>query len=303
MRVRVRVPATSANLGPGFDALGLALALHNEVVAEAAAEVMVSIEGEGRGRLDEGAKNLVARAVALAHEVAGRPFHGARLRCINRIPLSRGLGSSAAAWVGGLLAANALMGGPLDREAVLTAAARAEGHPDNVAAALLGGLTVSCADGGRVTAVGLPAPREVEWVVLLPETESSTREARAVLPDTVSRSDAVFNVQRVSLLLAALATGRVDLLGQAMQDRLHQPYRQRLFPWMEAIAAAGRRAGGLGCVLSGAGPSMLAAVRPHDGRAVAEAMERALRDAGIAGRAMVLPVDPVGATWERVSET
>jgi homoserine kinase len=303
MRVRVRVPATSANLGPGFDALGLALALHNEVVAEPAAEVMVSIEGEGRGRLDEGAKNLVARAVALAHEVAGRPFHGARLRCINRIPLSRGLGSSAAAWVGGLLAANALMGGPLDREAVLTAAARAEGHPDNVAAALLGGLTVSCADGGRVTAVGLPAPSEVEWVVLLPETESSTREARAVLPDTVSRSDAVFNVQRVSLLLAALATGRVDLLDQAMQDRLHQPYRQRLFPWMEAIAAAGRRAGGLGCVLSGAGPSMLAAVRPHDGRAVAEAMERALRDAGIAGRAMVLAVDPVGATWERVSET
>ncbi|HME94251.1 MAG TPA: homoserine kinase [Methylomirabilota bacterium] len=303
MRVRVRVPATSANLGPGFDALGLALALHNEVVAEAAAEVTVSIEGEGRGRLDEGAKNLVARAVALAHEVAGRPFHGARLRCINRIPLSRGLGSSAAAWVGGLLAANALMGEPLDREAVLTAAARAEGHPDNVAAALLGGLTVSCADGGRVTAVSLPAPSEVEWVVLLPETESSTRDARAVLPDTVSRSDAVFNVQRVSLLLAALATGRTDLLDQAMQDRLHQPYRQRLFPWMEAIAAAGRRAGGLGCVLSGAGPSMLAAVRQGGGRAVAEAMERALRDVGIAGRAMPLPVDPVGATWERVSET
>jgi homoserine kinase len=303
MRVRVRVPATSANLGPGFDALGLALALHNEVVAEAAAEVTVSIEGEGRGRLDEGAKNLVARAVALAHEVAGRPFHGARLRCINRIPLSRGLGSSAAAWVGGLLAANALMGEPLDREAVLTAAARAEGHPDNVAAALLGGLTVSCADGGRVTAVSLPAPSEVEWVVLLPETESSTRDARAVLPDTVSRSDAVFNVQRVSLLLAALATGRTDLLDQAMQDRLHQPYRQRLFPWMEAIAAAGRRAGGLGCVLSGAGPSMLAAVRQGGGRAVAEAMERALRDVGIAGRAMALPVDPVGATWERVSET
>jgi homoserine kinase len=303
MRVRVRVPATSANLGPGFDALGLALALHNEVVAEAAAEVTVSIEGAGRGRLDEGAKNLVARAVALAHEVAGRPFHGARLRCINRIPLSRGLGSSAAAWVGGLLAANALMGEPLDREAVLTAAARAEGHPDNVAAALLGGLTVSCADGGRVTAVSLPAPSEVEWVVLLPETESSTHDARAVLPDTVSRSDAVFNVQRVSLLLAALATGRADLLDQAMQDRLHQPYRQRLFPWMEAIAAAGRRAGGLGCVLSGAGPSMLAAVRQGGGRAVAEAMERALRDVGIAGRAMALPVDPVGATWERVSET
>ena len=303
MRVRVRVPATSANLGPGFDALGLALALHNEVVAEAAAEVTVSIEGAGRGRLDEGAKNLVARAVALAHEVAGRPFHGARLRCINRIPLSRGLGSSAAAWVGGLLAANALMGEPLDREAVLTAAARAEGHPDNVAAALLGGLTVSCADGGRVTAVSLPAPSEVEWVVLLPETESSTRDARAVLPDTVSRSDAVFNVQRVSLLLAALGAGRADLLDLAMQDRLHQPYRRRLFPWMEEVAAAGRRAGALGCVLSGAGPCLLAAVPARGGQVVAAAMAEALRAAGIAGQALHLPVDLRGATWERLPQT
>ena len=303
MRVRVRVPATSANLGPGFDALGLALALHNEVVIEDATDVSVSVEGEGRGRLDGGAKNLVARAVALAHEVAGRPFHGARLLCVNRIPLSRGLGSSAAAWVGGLLAANALMGEPLDREALLTAAARAEGHPDNVAAALLGGLTVSCADGARVTAVSLRAPSEIEWVVLLPERESSTREARAVLPDTLSRADAVFNVQRVSLLLAALAAGRADLLDLAMQDRLHQPYRQRLFPWMGSVVSAGRRAGALGCVLSGAGPSMLAAVRQRDGQAVAGAMERALRDAGLAGRALALAVDPVGATWERVSET
>ncbi|HUM16152.1 MAG TPA: homoserine kinase [Candidatus Nitrosotalea sp.] len=303
MRVRVRVPATSANLGPGFDALGLALALYNEVSLEEADELSVSVEGEGRGRLERDAKNVVARAVALGHEVAGRPFRGGHLHCLNRIPLSRGLGSSAAAWVGGLVAANALLGEPLDREALLTAAARAEGHPDNVAAALLGGLTVSCADGARVIAVSLPAPRDVEWVVLLPETESSTREARAVLPETLSRADAVFNVQRVSLLLAALASGRADLLDLAMQDRLHQPYRQRLFPWMETVATAGRRAGALGCVLSGAGPSMLAAVREREGGAVARAMEQALRSAGIAGRALALTVDTSGATWERVPET
>jgi len=302
MRVRVRVPATSANLGPGFDALGLALGLHNEVILEEADGVSVRVEGEGAGRLDDDAKNVVARGVALGFEVAGRPFRGGRLRCVNRIPLSRGLGSSAAAWVGGLVAANALLGEPLDRDALLTAAARAEGHPDNVAAALLGGLTVSCADGARVTAVSLPVPREVAWVVLLPEAESSTREARAVLPDSVPRADAVFNVQRVSLLLAALGAGRLDLLGLAMQDRLHQPYRQRLFPWMEAVAAAGRRAGALGCVLSGAGPSMLAAVR-GGGDAVARAMERALREAGLAGRALSLPVDAAGATWERLPET
>jgi homoserine kinase len=303
MRVRVRVPATSANLGPGFDALGLALALHNEVTIEEADRVSVAVEGEGSGRLDVGAKNVVARGAALAFEIAGRAFPGARLHCVNRIPLSRGLGSSAAAWVGGLLAANALLGEPLDRDGLLAAATRAEGHPDNVAAALLGGLTVSCADGARVIAVSLPVPREIEWVVLLPETESSTREARAVLPESVPRADAIFNVQRVSLLLAALGTGRTDLLELAMQDRLHQPYRVRLFPWMDAVAAAGRGAGALGCVLSGAGPSMLAAVRPRGGESVARAMEEALRAAGIAGRALHLPVDPGGAVWERLPET
>jgi len=303
MRVRVRVPATSANLGPGFDALGLALALYNEVTLEEADRVSVAVEGEGSGRLDEGAKNVVARGIALAFEVAGRVFRGARVRCVNRIPLSRGLGSSAAAWVGGLVAANALMGEPLDREALLAAATRAEGHPDNVAAAILGGLAVSCADGPQVTAVSLPVPREIEWVVLVPETESSTREARALLPESVPRADAIFNVQRVSLLLAALGTGRADLLAQAMQDRLHQPYRLRLFPWMDAVAAAGREAGALGCVLSGAGPSMIAAARPRAGESVVRAMERALRGAGIGGRVLHLPVDATGATWERLPQT
>jgi len=303
MRVRVRVPATSANLGPGFDALGLALALYSEVTAVEADDVSVTVEGEGRGRLDGGAKNVVARGVALAFETAGRPFRGARLHCVNRIPLGRGLGSSAAAWVGGLVAGNALIGEPLDRDALVSAAARAEGHPDNVAAAILGGLTVSCGDAPGVTAVSLPVPVGIEWVVLIPETESSTREARAVLPPSLPRADAVFNVQRVSLLLAALAAGRVELLGLAMQDRLHQPYRLRLFPWMETVVAAGRGAGALGCVLSGAGPSMLAVAHARDGAAVARAMEDALRAAGIAGRALSLAVDSRGATWERLPET
>jgi homoserine kinase len=303
MRVRVRIPSTSANLGPGFDALGLAMGLHNEVIAEEADEVAVAVEGEGAARLDAGAKNVVARGVALGFEVAGRAFRGVRLLCVNRIPLSRGLGSSAAAWVGGLVAANALLGEPIDREGLLAAATRAEGHPDNVAAALLGGLTVSCADGARVTAVSLPVPAGIDWVVLVPETESSTHEARAVLPDAVPRADAVFNVQRVSLLLAALGAGRADLLDLAMQDRLHQPYRRRLFPWMEDVAAAARRAGAHGCALSGAGPCLLAAVPARGGEAVAVAMAEALRAAGIAGRALHLPVDPRGATWERLPQT
>jgi homoserine kinase len=298
MRVRVRVPATSANLGPGFDALGLALALYNEVEMEESDRVSVAVRGEGEGRLDVGTQNVVARGAAMAFEAAGRRQHGVRIDCVNRIPLGRGLGSSAAAWVGGLVGANALMDAPLDRDALVTLAARAEGHPDNVAAALLGGLTVSCSTERGVVAIALPVPSDIAWVTLIPETESSTREARAVLPEMLSRADAVFNVQRVSLLLAALAAGRPDLLNLAMQDRIHQPYRLRLFPWMSAVQAAALAAGALGCVLSGAGSAILAAVQgPPD--AVARAMEMALATAGVRGRALGLSVDTAGATSER----
>jgi homoserine kinase len=299
MRARVRVPATSANLGPGFDALGLALSLYNEVVLEPAPALAVTIEGEGKGRLDTGPRNVVVRGVRMAHEAAGRSFQGVRLHCVNAIPLSRGLGSSAAAWVAGLVAGNALLDDLLDRQALLALAARAEGHPDNVAAALLGGLTVSCAAGEGIAAVSLPVPADVAWVVLVPDVEASTREARAVLPDTVPRADAVFNVQRVSLLLAALASGRADLLATAMDDRLHQPYRRRLFPWMDTVVGAAREAGALGCVLSGAGPSILAAVS-GSGEAVARAMEDTLRAAGIGGRALALAVDTAGTTVEHL---
>ena len=295
MRVHVRVPATSANLGPGFDALGLALALHNEVTASESDRVRVTIEGEGAGRLSPGAENVVARGVRQAYEAAGRPFKGVALACVNRVPTARGLGSSAAAWVSGLVAGNALLGGPLSRDALLALAARAEGHPDNVTAALMGGLTVSCAIGeGRIAAISLPVPAAVRWVVLVPEVTSATAEARAVLPPTFTRADAVFNVQRVALLLAALQSGRLDCLGEALDDRLHQPYRLRLFPWMPAVVEAARAAGAVGCVLSGAGPSLLAAVR-DDADVVARSMEGALAAAGLRGRACALAVDTEGA--------
>ncbi|HEU5319644.1 MAG TPA: homoserine kinase, partial [Methylomirabilota bacterium] len=225
LTAHVRVPATSANLGPGFDSLGLALALHNEVTAREADDVVVRVEGEGAGRLPGGADNVVARGVRLAYEAAGRPFKGCLIGCHNRIPPARGLGSSAAAWVGGLAAGNALLGGPLTREALLALAARAEGHPDNVAAAVLGGLTVSGARGDTVIAVALPVPPGLRWIALVPRVTSATAEARAVLPASVPRADAVFNVQRVALLLAGLQAGRPDVLAAALEDRLHEPYR------------------------------------------------------------------------------
>jgi homoserine kinase len=259
--------------------------------------VRVAVEGEGAGRLPADERNVVARGVRSAYEAAGRRFRGCTLACVNRIPPARGLGSSAAAWVGGLVAGNALLGAPLSREALLTLAARAEGHPDNVAAALFGGLTVSCASPDGVMALTLPVASRLTWVVLIPEITGSTAEARAVLPPTVSRLDAVFNVQRVALLLAALQADRPDRLPPALEDRLHEPYRLALFPWMTEVAAAARRAGALGCVLSGAGPSLLAVVT-GEGSKVARAMEEALRSAGIGGAARALEVDRQGAVVE-----
>ena len=301
VRVRVSVPASSANLGPGFDALGLALALYNEIEAEESDRVTVTIDGEGADQLAPNERNVVVRAVRAAYETAGRPFRGCALACVNRIPLARGLGSSAAAWVGGLVAGNALLGSPLDREALLVLAARAEGHPDNVAAALLGGLTVAYggADGAR--ALSLPVPPGLRFIVLVPDVSMPTAEARAILPHSVERADAVFNVQRVALLLASLQAGRVDLLPAALQDRLHEPYRLRLFPWMSQVTAAARAAGALGCVLSGAGPSLLAVAAGDDvAAAVGRAMERTLDAAGIKGVARLLAVDTHGAVSRMV---
>jgi homoserine kinase len=180
---------------------------------------------------------------------------------------------------------------------LLSRAAQAEGHPDNVAAALLGGLTVSGSGPEAVTAVSLAVPGRLRWVSLIPETTSSTAEARAVLPASVSRQDAVFNVQRVAMLLAGMQAGRPDALRVALDDRLHQPYRLALFPWMPDVAAAAREAGALGCVLSGAGPSLLAVVADGERAAAAGAgaRELALRAKGIGGVAGALAVDVDGA--------
>ncbi len=294
MRAHVRVPATTANLGAGFDTCALALGLHNEVTAVESDRVSVTIEGHGAGVLPKDARNVVARGVRIAYEAAGRRFRGCALDCVNRVPPARGLGSSAAAIVGGLVAGNALCGSALDTRTLVTLAARAEGHPDNVTAALLGGLTVSCADGDTVVAVSLRVPERLRWIVLIPEITSATAEARAVLPSTVPRADAVFNVQRVALLLAALEADVPDALRSALDDRLHQPYRLRLFPWMPGVVDAAREAGALGCVLSGAGPSLLAIVA-GEVDAVMRAMEVAAGNAGIRASAHAFAVDVDGA--------
>lgn len=302
-RVRVTVPATSANVGPGFDALGLALALYNEIELTEADGIHVAIEGEGADRLPRDGRNLIVRGARRVYQAAGRAFGGLRVRQWNRIPPSRGLGSSATAWLGGMVGANALLGAPLPTDAVMALAVQEEGHPDNLAAALHGGLTVTCWDAEARAVVTLPVPAALRFALLVPDREASTAEARAALPASYSREDAVFNVARTGLLVAALARERWDLLGAAMADRLHQPYRSRaLFPWLDRVIAAGRAAGGLGAALSGAGPSVLAVALESDAKGVAEAMHEALTGEGVGARTLVLAGDAHGVRVTQFSD-
>jgi homoserine kinase len=303
VRVRVAVPATSANCGPGFDVLGIALTLHNEVELREAEGLHVEISGEGADRLPRDERHLVVRGARLAYETAGRPFRGLHVRQRNRIPPSRGLGSSASAWLGGLLGGNALLGEPLARETVMELAVAQEGHPDNLGAALHGGLAVTCWDADARVVLTLPVPDDLRFALLVPSEEASTAQARAALPVSYSRADAVFNVGRTALLLAAVARGRWEWLGAAMADRLHQPYRERtLFQWLPAVFAGARAAGALGVALSGAGPSVLAVTRAGEADRVAGAMRDALSRAGRTGDGLVLAADPRGARVERFSD-
>jgi len=276
--------------------LGLALALYNEIELAEAEGLDVAIEGEGADRLPRDARSLVVRGARLVYEAAGRPFRGLRVRQTNRIPPSRGLGSSASAWLGGMLGANALLGGPLTADQVMELAVRQEGHPDNLAAALRGGFTVTCWDAEVRAVLSLPVPSALRFALLVPHREASTAEARAALPSAYPRADAVFNVGRTALLLAAFVSQRWDLLGAAMADRLHQPYRARaLFPWLPAVFAEARAAGAHGVALSGAGPSVLAVAGEGEAASVARAMQEALGRERLESRALVLAADDRGA--------
>lgn len=293
--ITVRVPATIANLGPAFDALGVAVSLYNSVEVEIAAVPHVDVHGEGEGRLPQDEHNLVYRAASAVAAAAGRT-ESFRLRCRNDIPLARGLGSSAAAIVGGLVAANAALGRPLDDDALLQLAAGFEGHPDNVAPALFGGAVVCGARTDRVTYVRLTPAWQAAVVAAVPEFTVSTEEARRRLPETVPFAEAAANVARAALLVAALLTGRTDLLGQAMDDALHQPYRRPLVPGMDAVFEAARGAGAWGAALAGSGPSIVALTPPDRAAAVGEAMILAFRTSGAMARALTLGIDKSGAT-------
>jgi homoserine kinase len=257
MRLAVRVPATVANLGPGFDALALAVDVENDVEVDTESPPAVVVEGEGAGELPEDASNLVFRSMAYLAREAGGSLPPFRLRCRNAIPLERGLGSSAAATVGGLLLANELIGSRLDPEGLLEVAVDIEGHPDNVAACVFGRLVLAYLSRDGWRAERLEPHASLRPVLLVPEEERvPTADARRVLPREVPLSDAAHNVGRAALAVVAL-TARPELLLEALEDRLHQARRLVLAPASRALYQDLREAGLAVCV-AGAGPSLLA---------------------------------------------
>ncbi len=286
LAARVRVPATIANLGPGFDALGLAVSLYCEASASLESADAFVYNGDPGAF---GTENLMHLGWREAYRAADLPAPTVRLTCQNEIPLARGLGSSSAALVAGAALADATLGGRLGREGVLEVCARLEGHPDNVAPAVLGGFTASVmgdadtgdadmADGASANASFLNAsfslPEGVTVLVAVPEFELKTVEARAVLPDQYSRADMVYNLSRSALWVAAVSAGRLEWLREACRDRLHQPYRARLVPGLAAGIEAALYRGALAAFLCGAGPSLGALVTENSLEAVETALQR-----------------------------
>ena len=258
--LKIRVPATSANLGPGFDSLGLALNLWNEISFEAADKTSYQVSGEGAERLNRSARNLLTRAFVRLHEVCGTQAPKVRIQAHNNIPLSSGLGSSAAAIVTGLFAANQFLGKPLPEMELLKLGADMEGHPDNVAAALFGGLVVSVITPEGIMARRFEVP-EFCVVIVKPRVDWPTRVARAVLPKSISRADAVFNIGHAVLVTDALRLGDLDFLKKVMADRIHEPYRLKHISGGMAAYETASRIGA--AALSGAGPSIITFVEPE----------------------------------------
>lgn len=268
-RVTVEAPATIANLGAGYDTLGLAvdLALRVTIEARAAAsgtpDVELAIEGEGLGELPSDRSNrlIVALEAGLTElGIEGLDRLAWRIEMVNPIPLERGLGSSAAATVAGLIAASTLAGVELDHSTVLRIATRIEGHPDNVAPALLGGLTASIALDDRVESIRLDPPTDVVLLAWIPDRRLKTSDMRSVLPDSVPRADALSNLARVAVGVAGLASGRSDVLALLTQDRLHEPYRAAAYPELPHLIDAARAAGAIGACLAGSGSTVIAFV-------------------------------------------
>ncbi|MGD1861414.1 MAG: homoserine kinase [Leptolyngbyaceae cyanobacterium] len=297
---RVSVPATTANIGPGFDCLGAALTRYNVFTfapLAAGSALIVDVAGPDGDLITTDATNLAYVAFQEFFQHLGKPTPAVHLHIELDVPLARGLGSSSTAIIGGLLGANAIAGAPLDPAALAELATAIEGHPDNVVPALLGGCRLATVDGR-----GTPVICPITWhsdivpIVAVPAFEIATATARKVLPSHYSRSDAVYTLGHLGLLLQGLATGNGDWLRTAIGDRIHEPYRKALISGYDAVTAAAQTAGAYGVTISGAGPTLLALGSPERAEAIAQAMQRAWQQSGVdVVAAQPLAIDHQGA--------
>ena len=301
-QARIRVPASTSNLGPGFDAIGLAVGLCNEFLFERLdSGVEIFIEGEGASVLNCGDENRTYRAFQAACQAIGRATPGVRIRQHNAIPLARGLGGSATAVLAGTMAAFLFHEREPKTSLILDQSFTIEDHPDNITPSLVGGLTVSASDNGHLAYVKAIPPHDLTTVTLIPDRDLGTRAARQVVPQQFSRDDMIFSVRGAGMIMAALATGQLTHLSLAMRDRLHQPYRAPLLPGMMEIFQAALDAGSPGVALSGAGSGIFAFAYARNERAIGKAMEKTAARFGMESYSLYLPIDNEGARIDEVS--
>ena len=293
--IRVQVPATSANLGSGFDSLGIALSMHNRVWMEESDVVDISSRDSTVIPTDE--HNLIYWAAKRLYEQCGRKLPGLRLVQENNIPMARGLGSSSACIVAGILGANRLLGTPFSQQDLVNFAAKIEGHPDNTTPAIEGGLVASAIEGERVYSVSVPVSDKIRFAVFIPPFELKTEKARAVLPAQYSRSDAVYNLSRSALMTASLFSGSLENLRVAVGDRIHQPYRSGLIEGLDSVFRMSYELGSLGTYVSGAGPTIIAMIHAGDADSFLHYASSHLEERGISGwQVLVLDTDANGAS-------
>lgn len=293
--ITVKVPATTANIGPGFDCMGMALTLYNLFTfTPTDTGLTIDVTGEGSAIIPKNRENLLIKAMQFFCDEGGYRFPDVHIDQINHVPAASGMGSSSTAVIAGLMGANGLLGFPANQEEILQLATRMEGHPDNVAPALFGGLVVvpmgQTGEAILVERIDVPPLRVL---IVLPEFELLTNDARAALPVEVSRSDAIFNLSRTPLVVRALEQGNYTKLGQVLDDRLHQPFRMALIPGMQAAFKAAREAGASAVTISGAGPGGIV-FAPHGHQDIGNAMINAYAEAGLKARMWELTVDAGG---------
>jgi homoserine kinase len=295
MSVSVKVPATTANLGAGFDCIGAALSLYNQFTFTLAEGLQITAQGAEADRVELGSQNLAYQAFVKVFDRLQLPTPGIKLEIDLEVPLARGLGSSATAIVGGLLGGNGIAGFPLSPAEIMEMAIAMEGHPDNVVPALIGGCRLAASYGEKWEICDVPWHSAIVPVVVIPNFELSTAEARQVLPSTYSRADAVFNISHLALLMRGLETGNGQWVRAGLVDRIHQPYRQKLIKGYTEVEQAAVAAGAYGLVISGAGPTLLALVDESRASQVVQAMSEAWQIMGIEPIGQILQLDLVGA--------